>query len=181
MAEQQLKGKKDKASNPMRSIYIEKIVLNMGTSTDADRLERALKLLNYITGNKPVVTRARHRIPNWGIRKGTPIGAKVSVTGQKAIELLKRLLASRDNKLPESAFSVYGVINFGVKEYIDVPGLEYQHEIGILGFNVSIKLARKGFRVKGRYYRPSKVGKNHLITKEEAIEFMKKTFGIEVI
>ena len=93
-------------------------------------------------------------------------------------ELLKRLLEAKEN-LEESNFDDTGNLSFGIKEYIDVPGMEYDPSIAITGFDVSVTLERPGYSVKKRKI-AGKIGKGHLIKKEEAVEFMRKEFGVEV-
>ncbi len=96
----------------------------------------------------------------------------------QAVELLKRLLEAKDNQLSDSQFDNSGNISFGVHEYIDVPGVKYDPKIGIIGFQVCVTLERPGFRVKRRVLKRASLSKTHNITKQEAIEFMKKEFNI---
>ena len=81
-------------------------------------------------------------------------------------------------KLSKNNFDDNGNISFGIPEYIDIPGIEYDPEIGVIGLQVSIALMRPGYRVKTRRLNKAKIGKNHRINKEEAIDFMKKEFAI---
>lgn len=160
----------------MRKINIEKIVLNIGCGANVNT-EYAKTILESITGSKAVITIAKKR-STFGVPKGKPIGCKVTIR-KNANELLKRLLEAKENKLQESNFDDTGNFSFGVTEYIDVPGMEYDPKIGILGFDVSVALERPGYSVKKRKI-GSKIGKKHLITREEAIEFVKKEFGVNI-
>ncbi|MDP4012771.1 MAG: 50S ribosomal protein L5 [Candidatus Nanoarchaeia archaeon] len=166
--------------NKMQQIRVEKITLNMGTGGPGEELEKALKLLNLLTGKKPVEAKSNKRIPTWGVRPGLSVGARVTIRGAEAIELLKRLLKSTANSLPETKFDNQGNFAFGVPEYIDVPGVKYDAGLGIRGFEVSVTLERPGFRIKRRRIRTKKVPVKHRITKEESITFMEKEFGIKV-
>ena len=83
-------------------------------------------------------------------------------------------------KLKEKSFDKTGNVSFGIAEYIDVPGVQYDHTLGILGFDVSVALERRGYRVKKKKL-SKKIGKKHSITKEEAIKFVKNKFNIEII
>ena len=65
-------------------------------------------------------------------------------------------------------------------EYIDIPGVEYYPDIGIMGFEVSVTLNRPGYRVERRRLKRSKISKLHKVKREEAIEFMKNEFGVKV-
>ena len=166
--------------NIMRQIRVGKLTLNMGVGEPGDKLNKAFKLLEIISGEKPVRTKTERRIPTWGIRPGLQIGCKVTLRGAKAEKVLDQLLKSIENKIPESKFDSYGNLSFGIKEYIDIPGVEYIPEIGILGLEAAITLERPGFRVKSKL-KSAKLGKKHKITKEEAMDFMQKKFHVEVI
>ncbi len=163
--------------NKSCEIKIGKVVLNIGAGKSADKLEKGLKLLKLLTGAKPVKTFSNKRIPGWGLRPGLPIGCKVTVRGKKSYDLLKQLLGAIDNKLDVKQFDNEGNISFGVKEYIDIPDMEYQPDIGILGFQVCITLARQGFRIKQRRLHKTKLSKKHRISSEESVNFMKTTFA----
>lgn len=166
--------------NPMREIRIEKITLNIGAGKDQTKLEKGIKLLKNITGINPVKTFTNKRIPEWGIRPGLPIGCKITLRKEKAAELVKRLLAAKDNQLKIDQFDECGNIAFGIKEYIDIPGVKYDHEIGVIGLEVCITLERPGFRIKKRRICKRKIYKKHMITKQEAIEFIKQKFSIVI-
>ncbi len=168
----------EKSENPMREIRIEKITLNMGTSKNVDKLERAIKLLNRITGAKPVKTITEKRIPTWNLRPGIPVGAKVTIR-KNTDELLKRLLQAVDNKLKARQINP-GTFAFGIKEYIDIPGLKYDPELKVLGLEVTVTLERPGYRIKRRRIKNKKVGKSHLITKEDTINFLKEKFNVQI-
>ena len=114
--------------NKMREIKIEKVVLSVGAL--GDELEKGVKLLELITERKAIKTLSKKRIPAFGIRPGLEIGAKATLRGKKAEEILKRLLKSIDNQLKEKQISNED-FSFGIEEYIEIPGVEYQREIGI--------------------------------------------------
>src|SRR3989344_7049992 len=156
----------------MREIKIEKITLNMGVGSPGDKLNKAKRLLENISSSKPVETKTMKRIPTWGLRPKLAIGCKVTLRGKKAEELLGRLLKTVDNKLKESNFDDFGNFSFGIKEYIDIPGVEYNPEFGIIGLEAAVTLERTGFRIKRRL-KSGKIPSRHKIMKEDAIEFMK--------
>ena len=162
----------------MKNIRIEKVTLNCGVGEAGDKLDKAMRLLEQITGKKPVKTTTMRRIPTWGIRPNLAIGCKVTLRGEEATELLKRLLQAVDNKLSPKKFDKNGNVSFGIEEYILIPGVEYNVEIGIIGLDVCVSLERPGYRVKRRILNKSKIGSKHKITKEEAVEFMLKNFDI---
>lgn len=164
----------------MRTIKIDKITLNIGTGEPGDRLEKAKKLLNTISRMKSVNTTTQKRIPTWKIRPGLEIGCKVTLRGEKAKELLKRLLQGVGNRLDEHKFDEQGNLAFGVKEYLDVPGIKYDAEVGVIGFDVAVTLKRAGFRIKERRLKRKKIPAKHRISREEAMGFMRKEFNIAV-
>lgn len=164
----------------MREIRIEKLTLNIGCGDDQAKLERAKKLLEYLTGRKPLVTKSKRR-STFGVAKGKPIGVMVTLRKKDATEFLKRALAAVENKLKSSQFDPEGNFSFGIKEYIDIPNVRYSHEIGMLGLDVSATLERAGFRIKRRRIQKRKIPAKHRISKKEAIEWLKDNFGVEVI
>ena len=166
--------------NKMKEIRIEKLTLNMGMGEAGDKLKKAVKLLSTVSNKKPVLTKSYKRIPTWGVRPGLELGAKVSIRGENAKKMLERLFKAIDNRIKATSFDKYGNFSFGVKEYIDIPEVEYDPDIGIIGFEVAVTLERPGYRVKKRKYNKSKLGKNHVITKNEAIDYVQNNFGIKV-
>lgn len=94
---------------------------------------------------------------------------------------MKRALEAVGNRLSESNFDQQGNFAFGVREHIEMPGTKYVPELGITGFDVIATMERPGFRVKRRRVRQSKVGKSHLVTKQEAIQFVRATFSTEIV
>ncbi|MBI4981246.1 50S ribosomal protein L5 [Candidatus Woesearchaeota archaeon] len=168
-----------KPVNPMREIRIAKLTLNIGAGKDEDHLKKGLKLLQKLTGVAPVKTVTQKRIPGWGLRPGLVVGCKITLRNG-AEEMLKRLLVAKENVLSRRCFDAQGNFSFGIPEYIDIKGMDYDPELKILGLEAAVTLKRPGFRVSSRKLRPAKVGKTHAITPEEAIEFVKKKFGVEV-
>lgn len=161
--------------NPMRTIRIEKVVLNIGCGTKLNP-EHAKALLESIAGSRAVITKTKRRT-TFNVPKNKDIGCKVTVR-KNAAEFLRRLLEAKDNRLKASSFDSTGNFSFGIKEYIDIPGLDYYPKIGLLGMDVCVSLSRPGYSIKYRRL-PEKMGKKHLITKDEAMGFIKK-FGAKV-
>ncbi len=166
--------------NNMRNIKVEKVTLNMGVGEPGNNLDKAVKLLNYITGSKPVETSTKKRIPTWGLRPNLKIAAMVTLRKKKAHELLSRLLKSKEDLLKKKNFDQHGNFSFGIQEYIDIPGVEYNPEIGMYGMDVAVTLARPGFRIKRRSLNRKNLPKKIKITKEEAISFVEKEFGVNI-
>jgi len=160
----------------MREIEIDSLTLHC-SSGDPVKLEKAMKLLKFISKAEPIKTLAKKRIPTWKIKPGMPIGCKVTLRGERAVELLKILLSGRE--LSEKQFNP-GFLSFGVKEYIEIPAFPYQRDIGIMGFDVVVTLKRKGWRVAKRKRCKAKIPKRHKISKSETIEFFKKNFNVKI-
>ena len=166
---------------PMRKITIGKVVINIGVGKSGEAVERARKVLEQITSQKPSSRKSKKSIRDFGTHRGEPIGLVVTARGQaRCKELLKKLLVAREKKLSESSFDDRGSVSFGLKEHIEIPGTRYDPEIGIWGMNVSVLLHRPGFRVSRRLRKSSRVGKGHVVTKEEAIDYFKREFEVTV-
>lgn len=166
--------------NKMKEILLEKVTLNIGAGESGPKLEKSKAILEKISGGKAVITSTKKR-STFGVAKGKPIGVKVTMRGKEAEELLVRLLQGRDNKLKPSFFDSTGSFSFGVAEYINIPGIKYDPDVGIMGLDVAVTLTRRGYRVKKRKLKPSKVGKAHKITADEAREFVKARFGVQLV
>ena len=167
------------SSNIMRTIRLEKVTLNCGTGTDPPKLERAYKLLSVITGKKPVRIRTVKRIPAFNLRPGLQIGCKVTIR-EKHMELLKRLLDAVGNKLKLKQICP-GYFAFGIKEYIEIPGMAYNRDVGIMGLEVCVTLTRPGKKVMKKRIKRGKIPKRHYITKEETISWLKQNFNTELV
>ncbi|MBU0457108.1 MAG: 50S ribosomal protein L5 [Nanoarchaeota archaeon] len=165
-------------TNPMKEIKIEKITLNLGVGKSEDLLKKGLILLQKLTPIKPVKTITKKRIPGWGLRPGLAIGCKVTIRND-CNELLLRLLAAKDNMLDEKNFDDNGNFSFGIPEYIDIKGLDYDPELKIIGLEAAVTLKRPGFRVKVRKIKSTSLGSSHKVSKEDTIMFV-KGLGIEV-
>jgi len=165
--------------NQMKQICVGKITLNIGAGEPGPALDKSKKMLEKISGSKIIVTKT-HKRTTFGGAKGRPIGAKVTLRGKPAMELLKTLLQGVENKLKPKQFDANGNFSFGIAEYISIPGVKYDPDIGILGMDVCVTLERPGFRVKRRRIKPRKVGKKHRITREEAMEWSSQKLGITI-
>lgn len=163
----------------MRQIEIEKMVLNCGGIED--KLQKSVKLLEMITKRKVDITKSKKRIPTFNISPGKANGCRVTIRDKEQIvSLLKRFFAAIDNRILKRRIRD-NHFSFGIKEYIEVPGLEYNREVGILGFEVDVSFKRKGKRVKFKKIKKGKYPKRQSVTREEIIDFLNKNFKVEVI
>lgn len=171
---------RDWEEHPMRKPRIEKVTVNIGVGESGERLENAVKLLERLTGQKPIKTIARVTNPTFGIRKGLPIGCKVTLRGKRAIEFLKRAFEAVDYRISYNNIDQFGNFSFGIKEYIQFPGVKYDPKIGMFGMDVCVTMERPGYRVKRRKRARAKIPRRHLLTPEEVVVFLKHEFGVEV-
>lgn len=159
----------------MRDIKIEKIAFGVGGT--GDELAKGIQLLELVTGKKPARMKSKKRIPSLGVRPGLEIGAVVTVR-DNLHDTLKRMLVAIDNILKKKQISENN-FSFGIKEYIEIPGMEFKREIGIRGFDVTVVFKRSGRRVKLRKTKKGRIPKRQMISKEEIIKFMEENFQTE--
>ena len=167
--------------NPMKRPYLEKLVLNIGVGAGGEELERAVTILESITGKKAIKTISKKNVKEFNLRKGRPIGAKVTIRRKEAEKLLQRLLIVNNNKILRHSFDDYGNFGFGIKEHISIPGIEYESTLGIWGLDVCGRIVRPGIRVKYRRKSRAKVPKHHYVSRDEAQYFLEKIFGVNIV
>ena len=167
-------------NSEMRRTRISKVVLSSG-ATDTN-LEKSAKLLEIIGEMKPQIIKAgpRKRIPSFGVRPGLPLGTRITLRDEKALKILKKLLGAIDNRLNKKQVND-NHFSFGIKEYIEIPGIEYVREIGIRGFNVTVVFEKPGLRVKKKKIKKGKFPKRQEVLKDEIIKFMRENFNTEFV
>jgi large subunit ribosomal protein L5 len=163
--------------NIMREVKIDKVVLSVGGIGDS--LEKGVKLLTFLTNRKPAKTQSRKRIPTLGVRPGLEIGGVVTLR-KGASEFLRKMLTTVDNVLRKKQMSENN-FTFGIKEYIEIPGIEYQRDIGIRGFDVTVVFKRTGRRVSLKKIKQGKIPQRQKISPEEIIKFMEEKFQTRFI
>lgn len=159
--------------NPMRKIKIEKVLLSAGAKDK--ELEKAKKLLELISGKKAQIRTSAKRIPDFDVRPGLEVGVRVTLRDQSVIELIRKLLGAIANTLATEQVSE-NHFSFGIREYIDIPGFEYQRDIGIRGLNVTVVFSRPGLRVKIKKIKSGKLPAKQKVSSEEIIKFMEENF-----
>ncbi|GLY12774.1 50S ribosomal protein L5 [Bacillus badius] len=126
---------------------VEKIVVNMGVGDavqNAKALDTAVEELALITGQKPMITRAKNSIAGFRLREGMPIGAKVTLRGERMYEFLDKLIAVslprvRDFRgVSKKAFDGRGNYTLGVKEQLIFPEIDYDKVSKIRGMDIVI-------------------------------------------
>ncbi len=133
--------------NPMQAPKLDKIVVNMGLGEAINNgkiLDASIEQLAAITGQKPVITKARKSIANFKLRQGQSIGAMVTLRGDRAYEFLDRLLnvalpRVRDFKgVSPKAFDGKGNYTLGIREQIIFPEINYDKVEKIKGMNITV-------------------------------------------
>ena len=133
--------------NPMQVPRLEKIVVNMGVGEavqDSKKADAAASDLTAITGQHPVITKAKRSIATFKLRKDMPIGCKVTLRGQRMFEFLDRLITValprvRDFRgIPGKSFDGRGNFALGLKEQIVFPEIDYDRVDAVRGMNVVV-------------------------------------------
>merc|ERR1712183_274913 len=170
--------KKIEKVNPMKEMRIAKLCINICVGESGDRLVRAGKVLEALTGQTPVFSKARYTVRSLGIRRNEKIAVHCTVRGPKAEEILEKGLKVKEYELRQGNFSATGNFGFGIAEHIDL-GIKYDPSIGIYGMDFYVVLARPGYNVAYRRRKKSRVGFSHKITKSDSQKwFQRKYDGI---
>ena len=138
--------------NPNQVPRVEKIVINIGLGealTNAKAVDAAVGDIQLITGQKPIVTRAKRSIAQFRLRTGMPIGAKVTLRGQRMYDFLERTLALalpriRDFRgIPTRSFDGRGNFSLGLREQLVYPEIDYDEIDRLRGLEISIVTTAK--------------------------------------
>ena len=165
----------------MRDLYVDKVVINIGVGEAGERLVKAEKVLEMVTGQKSVQTISKTINRDLGIRKGMPLGCKVTLRGEAAEEFIERALPIWEMRVPVYSFDKEGNMSFGITDYTDFDGMKYDPEIGIFGMDISVVLRRPGNRITKRALLKRRIPKDHRVDRDEAIQYMKDKFKVEVV
>ena len=162
----------------MRTPEVEKVVAHMGVGTGGRELAQAEEILTELTGQQPVQTLAQSTEPEFDIREGDPIGAKVTLRGERATDFLDRALPLAS--LRAAQFDETGNVSFGLPEHTEFPSQEYDPTVGIYGLDVTVNLVRPGYRVSKRRVANRTIPSRHRLTPDDAISYLESTFDVEV-
>jgi large subunit ribosomal protein L5 len=165
---------------PMREPFVAKVVVDICTG-GGEELTRAATILEQLTGQTPVQSKAKQTIRDFGIRKKEPIAVRVTLRNDKAEDFLKRAMKAKDDVLLLKNWDDDGNFAFGISEHINIPNVKYDPQLGVQGMNITVCLERPGFRIKRRRRQKAKVPYRHRLTAEESMVFVKNKFGIEIL
>jgi large subunit ribosomal protein L5 len=168
------------SENVMTIPRVEKVTVHMSVGESGKKLSNAEMIMSKITGQKPVRTFAKRTLPGFGIKKGEPIGCKVTLRAEKAEKFLKTAFGIAGNSLDATRFDDNGNFAFGIEEHTDFPGMEYDPEIGIYGMDVIVSVEKPGYRIKRRRIQQQKIPSGHKLTREDSIAYVSKNYGVEV-
>ncbi|MDR5684004.1 MAG: 50S ribosomal protein L5 [Armatimonadota bacterium] len=133
--------------NPMQVPRLEKVVVNMRVgegAQDPRQVDRAVEELMTITGQRPVIARARKSIAAFKLRQGAPIGTAVTLRGRRMYEFLDKLISValpriKDFRgIPERSFDGRGNLNIGVREQLIFPEIDYDKVDKVRGMDIAI-------------------------------------------
>ncbi len=133
--------------NTLQAPRIEKIVINMGLGEGKDNpkiLDAAVNDLSIITGQKPIITRARRSVASFKVREGNPIGCKLTLRGVRMYDFLDKLFSIalprvRDFRgISPHSFDGRGNFTIGIKEQLIFPEIEYSQVERVLGMDITI-------------------------------------------
>ena len=159
----------------MRDIRVAKLIVNCAVGESGDRLTRAARVLQDLTGQEPVLNKARYTVRQFGIRRNEDIACHVTVRGETAMKLLESGLKVKEYELKGANFSENGNFGFGINEHIDL-GVKYDPATGIYGMDFYVVLTRPGARIAKRKRCRARVGAPHRLTKDDAQKWFKQTF-----
>lgn len=132
-------------------------------------------MLEQLTGQTPVSSKASFTIRTFGIRRNEKIATHVTIRGPKAEEILERGLKVKEYELRRRNFSETGNFGFGIQEHIDL-GARYDPSIGIFGMDFYVVMNRPGARVAQRKAKKARIGFPHRVKKEDTMAWFKSRF-----
>ena len=165
------------AENIMKEIKLEKVILNIGGV--GEKLDKGVILLETVSGKKPIKVKAIKRIPTWNVRPGLEVGTKVTLRGEDALNLIKKLLPAIDNTLKEKQIQD-NFFSFGIHEYIEIPGIEYIREVGIMGFEVTVVFSRAGKSIEKKKVKRGKT-RRLVVSREDIINYLAIKFNTQIL
>merc|ERR1712124_189806 len=149
--------------NVMRKVMCDKLIINIAVGESGDRLTKAVRVLQQLSDQTPVENFARYTVRTFGIRRNEKIACHVTIRGDAAMDLIERGLKITDYEISAKHFSATGNFGFGIN------GMDFYVVLRRAGFNVAKKKAKRG-----------RLGLSHLVTKDEAMEWVRQTFNADI-
>ncbi len=171
----------DWKKHPMKKPILKAVIVNTCVGESGPRFERSKEILRQITEKEPVDRPAKESIRGFSITKGEPIAAVVTLRREDAKNILKRLFYALDYEIQASSFDEQGNFAFGITEHVDIENAPFDPSLGTIGFNVVVKIERPGYRLKYRQRLRQRVPRKHLVTPEEAMEFIRTEFEVNIM
>lgn len=169
------------AENVNRAVRVVKVVVNAGVGQSGEPLQKALRVLQMVTHQKPVATRSHSTNRDFGIRAGQEIGGKVTLRGAIAIDFLNRAFEARDRQFDPDSIDRNGNFSFGLADYTDFTGMKYDPEIGIHGMDIAVELGRAGWGVRERQVGARPIPKRLRSTKADTRAFLASAFQVTFV
>ena len=165
-------------ANRWRAVRVLKVVVNTGVGESGEPLTKAKRVLQMITKQKPVATRAKATNRDFGTRAGQEIGAMVTLRGAAAMEFLGRALDARDRQFDPDSIDRAGNFSFGLSDYTDFAGMKYDPEIGIRGLDVCVSVGRAGYRIRDRRRLGRPIPRTARVSPQETRQFLADQFHV---
>ncbi len=180
----QIKTKSKMDPEKKKELYfpkVDKVTVNIGVGEAGERLKKAEKVLQNLTGQKPIETLSKTTNKDWGLRKLMPIGCKVTLRGSRAEQFIVEALSTRENKMADYSFDDEGNLSFGIPDHTLFKSQKYDPNIGIFGMDINITMKRPGYRIKNRRIARRRIPHKHRVKREETMKLFSEKFNVEVI
>ncbi|MAF88947.1 MAG: 50S ribosomal protein L5 [Euryarchaeota archaeon] len=162
-------------------IKISKVSVNIGAGGEKDKLNKAEILLSRMFTAKPVRTVAKAAIPEFNVKKNGQVGVKLTLRGEDANTFLNQAFEAVENELKPTQIDREGNLSFGVVEYMDLPHMKYDPDVGMFGMNVSVHLVKPGARIAQRKIKKTRLPKKNRVSYDESRQFFEKNYTIKFV
>ncbi|HIK02162.1 TPA: 50S ribosomal protein L5 [archaeon] len=162
-------------------IKISKVSVNIGVGSESDNLKKAELLLSRMFTANPVRTVAKAAIPEFNVKKNSEIGVKLTLRGEDANTFLNQAFEAVENELKPSQIDKEGNLSFGVQEYMDLPHMKYDPDVGMFGMDVSVHLIKPGARIALRKIKRTRLPQKNRVSYDESRNFFETNYTIKFV